>query len=82
VATHRRSYEREQDVLDVLHYLPLLKERPRAFDHAKPLKVWVLPPVLDRYLAELRERLPHRTATLDFLRVLELCLTHPLQEDR
>jgi len=80
VATHRRCYEREQDILDPLHYLPLLRERPRAFDHAKPLKAWIHPPVLDLYLTELRARLPHRTAILDFLRVLELCLTHPLKE--
>ncbi|MDP3063816.1 MAG: IS21 family transposase [Chloroflexota bacterium] len=80
VATHRRSYEREQDILDPLHYLPLLRERPRAFDHAKPLKTWVHPPVLDLYLTELRARLPHRAAILDFLRVLELCLAHPLKE--
>ena len=80
VATHCRSYEREQDVLDVLHYLPLLKKRPGAFDHAKPLKTWGHPPILDRYLGELRERLPQRAATLEFLRVLELCRTHSMEK--
>lgn len=80
VATHVRCYEREQDMLDVFHYLPLLKERPGAFDHAKPLKTWVHPPILDRYLAKLRERLPQRAAILEFLRVLELCRAHSLAE--
>ena len=78
VATHHRCYEREQDILDPLHYLPLLWERPRAFDHAKPLKTWAHPPILDQYLVRLRERLPHRGATLEFLRVLELCRVHSL----
>lgn len=80
VATHVRCYEREQDMLDVFHYLPLLKERPGAFDHAKPLKTWAHPPILDRYLAKLRERFPQRAATLEFLRVLELCRAHSLPE--
>jgi transposase len=80
VAVHERCYGREQDILDVLHYLPLLKQRPGAFDHAKPLKMWNRPAVLDRYLARLRERLSHRKATMEFLHVMELCVTHSLAE--
>ena len=80
VAVHERCYGREQDILDVFHYLPLLKQRPGAFDHAKPLKMWTRPAVLDRYLARLRERLSHRAATLEFLQVMELCVTHSLDE--
>jgi transposase len=80
IARHPRCYGREQDILDVLHYLPLLRERPGAFDHAKAFKTWSHPPVLDRYLETLRERLPHRTATLKFLEVLELARSYPLGE--
>jgi transposase len=80
VAIHERCYGHEQDVLDVFHYLPLLKKRPGAFDHARPLKMWDHPAALDRYLARLRERLPYRAATMEFLKVMELCLTHSLDE--
>jgi transposase len=80
VAVHPRCYEREQDVLDIFHYLPLLKERPGAFDHAKPLKAWAHPAVFDRYLAELRVKLPQRIATLEFLRVVELCRLYPVED--
>ena len=80
VAVHERCYGREQDILDVFHYLPLLKERPGAFDHAKPLKMWARPAILDRYLARLRERLSHRMATMEFLQVMELCVDHSLDE--
>ncbi len=80
LAIHPRCHEREQDILDVFHYLPLLRERPGAFDHAKPLKMWAHPPILDRYLVQLRDRLPPRAATLEFLRVVELCGLHPLEE--
>ena len=77
---HRRSYAREQDVLDLWHYLPLLKERPGALDHAKPFKQWPRPEAFDRYLEVLRRRLPPRTATLRFLEVLELARSRSLTE--
>ena len=80
VATHERCYGREQDVLDVFHYLPLLKKRPGAFDHAKPLKMWTRPAIFDSYLARMRERLSHRMATMEFLRIMELCVDHSLDE--
>jgi len=80
VAVHERGYGREQDILDVFHYLPLLKERPGAFDHARPIKMWNHPLVLDLYLARLKDRLPHREATMEFLRVMEFCVTHSLDE--
>ena len=80
IAIHERCYGREQDVLDVFHYLPLLKRRPGAFDHAKPLKMWARPAILDRYLSQLRERLSHRAATMEFLRIIEFCATHPLKK--
>ena len=33
IARHPRSYEKEQDIFDPLHYLPLLEQRPGAFDY-------------------------------------------------
>jgi len=80
IAVHQRCYGREQDILDVFHYLPLLKQRPGAFDHAKPLKMWNRPAVLDCYLSRLRDRLSPRTATIEFIRVMELCVNHTLDE--
>ena len=40
IARHRRSYGRDEDVMDPLHYLPLLEQRPGAFEHAKPIRRW------------------------------------------
>ena len=31
LAQHPRCYEREQDIFNPLHYLPLLEQRPGAF---------------------------------------------------
>jgi hypothetical protein len=79
IATHPRCYGREQDILDILHYLPLLRERPGALDHAKAFKTWTRPAVLDRYMETLRERLPHRVATVQFLDVLEMLHSHSME---
>jgi hypothetical protein len=38
IASHPRCYARQQDILDPLHYLPLLRQRPGAFAHAIPLR--------------------------------------------
>lgn len=40
LASHPRCYRREQDVLDPLHYLPLLEQKPGALDFAKPIRRW------------------------------------------
>jgi hypothetical protein len=44
------------------------------------LKAWPHPPVLDQYLVALREQLVQRTATLEFIKVLELCQQYSLAE--
>lgn len=56
IACHDRCYGREQDILDPLHYLPLLAERPGAFEHATPMRQWRAdwPPVYEELLAHLR----------------------------
>src|SRR5271170_5276710 len=43
VARHARSYGRDQQVLDPLHYLAALDRRPAALDHAPVLREWSLP---------------------------------------
>ena len=60
LARHPRCYDREQDVLDPLHYLPLLLERPGAFEHAKPIRRWreSWPPSYARLLSRLRTQWP------------------------
>lgn len=70
LAVHPRCYERDQDILEPLHYLPLLEQRPGAFDQAKPIVAWQQswPEVYNRYLAALREHLSGSQATREFIR--------------
>jgi transposase len=79
VAVHQRSFEREQDILDPLHYLPLLVQRPGAFEHAKPLRQWRQrwPESYDRLLQRLQEARPEGQGVKEFLEVLKLHLEHP-----
>ena len=79
IASHARCYDRKQDVLDPLHYLPLLAERPGAFDHAQPIRRWRerWPPVYETLLSQLREQWPDGRGVQEFVRILNLHREHP-----
>lgn len=82
LASHQRSYEREQDILDPLHYLSLLAQRPGAFDHAAPLQQWrsEWPPLYETLLQQLRTQQPASQAVGEFIAVLQLHQTHPAEQ--
>jgi transposase len=79
LATHPRCYAREQDILDPLHYLPLLEQRPGAFEHARPMRQlrqsW--DPIYEQLLAHLQQRLPGSRAIREFVRILSLHRGYP-----
>ena len=79
VASHSRCYERNQDILDPLHYLPLLEQRPGAFDHAKPIRRWreSWPAVYEQLLEHLRTKWPDGKGVREFIRILRLHSDHP-----
>jgi transposase len=82
LARHPRSYEREQDLFEPLHYLPLLEQRPGAFDYARPLKKWQAgwPPSYHRMLQILREKWPEGgRGVQEFVRVLRLHEEYPAE---
>jgi transposase len=82
IASHPRCYDQEQDILDPLHYLPLLEQRPGAFDHAKPVRRWrkTWPPVYERLLKHLRDKWPEGKGVREFVRILKLHQDHPADE--
>lgn len=79
IASHPRCYDRDQDVFDPIHYLPLLEQRPGAFEHAKPLRRWRAgwPPVYEQLLERLRAEKPDGYGIQEFIRVLKLHQHHP-----
>jgi transposase len=78
LASHPRCYERYQDILDPLHYLPLLEQRPGAFDFTKPIRQWRRnwPAAYDEMLADLRQKWPNGRGVQEFVRILELHQTY------
>ncbi|MBK9053922.1 MAG: IS21 family transposase [Chloroflexi bacterium] len=79
IATHPRYYQREQEIFDPLHYLPLLEQRPGAFHHAKPLRRWreEWPPVYEELLARLQTEQPDGVGIRTFVRILKLHQAYP-----
>ena len=71
VARHERSWKREQNLFDPVHYLALLERKPGGFDHAQPLQQWELPESFAT-LRRLLETEPGGLGTREFIRVLRL----------
>jgi hypothetical protein len=79
IASHPRCYGQEEDILDPLHYLPLLEQRPGAFDHAKPVRRWreTWPKAYDDLLEHLRTKWPDGKGVREFVSILKLHEDHP-----
>jgi transposase len=79
IACHPRCFAQEQDVIQPLHYLTAMVQRPGAFEHAVPMRRWRVewPPIYERLLAELRQRWPDERGLREFLSILALHKEHP-----
>ena len=68
--------------MDPLHYLPLLAQRPGAFQHAKPLRRWreTWPPIYEQVLARLQSEKPDGQGVREFIQILNLHRTHPAEQ--
>jgi transposase len=79
VATHRRSWLKEQVTFDPRHYLALLERKPGALDVARPLEGWDLP----ECFSVLRRRLESdlgSPGTREYIKVLRLMESASLKE--
>jgi transposase len=78
VAAHLRCFDRQQDVLEPLHYIPLLVQRPGAFEHALPVRRWrkYWPAEFDELLEGLRQRWPDGRGVREFLAIMQLHQEH------
>ena len=75
VASHRRSYGREDFIADPLHYLALIERKPRSLDQAAPLDGWVWSEDMLR-LRRLMEARGGKEGKREFIGVLRLCEAH------
>jgi len=79
VTEHSRCFEREQDILDPLHYLGLLEQRPGAFEHALPIRQWrqSWPADYEGLLKKLRQDKPDGSGIREFIAILKLHHKYP-----
>jgi len=79
VATHARSWDRDQTIYEPVHYLALLERKPGAFDFAKPLVDWPLPACFWSLRRRLEVDFGHR-GTREYIKVLRLLERHSLRD--
>lgn len=81
IARHPRCYGHKQDLLDPLHYLPMLEQRPGAFEHAVPIRRWrkTWPPVYERFLERLQAQEQNGQGLRQFIRMLKLHQEYPAE---
>jgi transposase len=79
VAEHARSYGRNVQVLDPLHYLATLGRRPAALDHAPVLRNWQLPESFTRLRQALETRHGATAGARHYVRVLQLLAEHAVE---
>jgi transposase len=77
IARHPRSYEREEMIVDPLHYLALLEQKPNALDQAAPLAGWILPEGFPK-LQRLMEARLGKKGKREYVQTLRLLETFPL----
>lgn len=70
IASHSRSYEKQKTYYQMEHYLPLIKERPRAVFNARPVKAAGLPCQIEAYARKLAD------AEKGMVRLLTLVIEH------
>jgi len=77
VADHPRSYEKRQVIEDWRHYVPLLLKKSFAVPWASALRHGDLPSSFEAARLDLVAR--RSDGNREFARLLELCLTHPVE---
>jgi len=78
VARHPRCYQRDQQILDPLHYLATLGRRPAALDHSRVYRDWRLPAEFTHLREALEQRHGPSAGARQYIRVLQLLAQHPV----
>lgn len=79
IAYHRRCYQRNQQILNPLHYLAVLGRRPAALDHSNVFRNWQLPACFAALRQAFETRLGPFAAARHYIRILQLLAEHPLK---
>lgn len=69
IASHERSYNKQEEVFNVDHYLDELERKPRSIQHARPLRKAVLPSIYQEFHQKTLATFGHGK---EFIKVLKL----------
>jgi transposase len=78
VATHSRSLQKRQMILDPIHYLAALGRKPGALDHSPVFREWKLPVCFVEFRIELERSHGAMGGSRRFVRILQLLGEHPM----
>jgi transposase len=81
IATHKRSYGRDDFTFNPLHYLPLLESKPGGLDGARPFSDWELPKCFETLRRYLEGRGGNK-GKREYIQVLQLIRDFPVSEVR
>lgn len=79
LASHARSYGRNESILDPLHYLAALSRKPACLDHSGVFRNWKLPGLFADLRGMLEREHGVRGGGRQYIRVLQLLVSHPVE---
>ena len=73
IAEHDRLFGRDKEFLNPYHYLSLLQKKARAYEQAKVIQDWKLPPIYEEYHRQLKaHNQSNSKGTREFIDILKL----------
>jgi hypothetical protein len=81
IASHERSYGRDEYIFDPVHYLPLLERKPGGLDGSRPFASWELPGCFGT-LRRLLEAENDQGGKREYIQVLQLLRDFSISEVR
>jgi transposase len=79
IAYHRRCYQRNQQILEPLHYLAVLGRRPATLDHSNVFRNWQLPGCFTELRGLFESRHGPFAGARQYIRILQLLAEHPVK---
>jgi len=80
IARHHRLFGKNHEHLDPYHFLSLLEKKTRAYDEAKVIHDWNLPPCYAQYHQSLQAKVMSKSkGTREFIAILRLTETYGVE---
>lgn len=78
IAVHKRCWDKEKQIFDPLHYLPLLERKPHSMPFARPFENFTLPKCFEVLRGRMESQLEH--GVKEYIAVLRMLETWSLRQ--